>query len=201
MLVRDLDDRLPEVPAGPLLRWTTLTDHEIPDLRAINPTLSEAEIGRRLANWHECLLGWVGGSLAYYHWSAGGGAYLPYLGCRLDLAPTDYLIAETFTAPRFRRRGIHSTASLSCLHRARALGFTRLIGFVASWNTPSVLVARHRMGRTLVGTATCWHVGAWRLLRGTGAVKIGGRHPAFVTLAESRPPGIGRGVDVDHRPG
>ena len=101
----------------------------------------------------------------------------------MSLHPGDYLIAEAFTAPAFRRRGLHTAASLRCLQEARALGCVRLVGCIAPWNAPSLMVARRRMGRHVVGVAGSWALGPWRLGSTRGTV---GRRGDLVELAPAR---------------
>lgn len=168
--VRDLEGDLPDVPVISGTRTTTATARDIPALLAMNPLLAETEVRRRLDDWPHAHLTWVGDTLAHYHWGAQGHAYLPYLDATVTLGEGDYLIAETFTAPSCRRQRLHTAASFACLRRARALGFRRVVGFVAAWNTPSASVAR-RMGRTAVGTAGHVGLGPLRIPFVTGTVR------------------------------
>jgi GNAT superfamily N-acetyltransferase len=170
VLARDLEDDLPDVTSVPGVSWSSLEETHVPTLLAANPLLTGDEVRRRLHDWQACRLAWIGGVLAHYHWGATGRPYLPYLHRRVRLHPGDYLVAETFTAPAFRRRGLHTAASLRCLQEARALGFARLVGFIASWNTPSLIVAQRRMGRRVVGVAGSWALGPLRFGFTRGAV-------------------------------
>jgi GNAT superfamily N-acetyltransferase len=184
ILARELPSDLPDVPAVPGVVWSTFEAADVPALLAANPLLTEGEVRRRLRDWRDCRLAWVDRTLAHYHWGATGRPYLPYLGRRVSLHPQDYLIAETFTAPRFRRRGLHTAASLRCLHQARELGFARVVGFIASWNTPSLAVAERRMGRRVVGVASSWTLGPLRVCFASGGATTTGE---FVQLAASLP--------------
>lgn len=167
--VKDLRRPLPDLPAREFTRWTALTEAEIDLVHAINPTMSEAEIRRRLKQGQECLLCWINGSLAYYRWDAACPVYLPYLNKTFRPLEGDYIGLDKFTDPAFRGCGLDSASSLWSMHRKRDLGFTRGIGIIASWNTPALRVRRKLPG-TVVGRVGYWNTGPWRFYFATGGV-------------------------------
>ena len=170
VLVRDLLLPLPEIPTHESMEWTSLTEAEVPRVLAINPVMSEAEIQRRWREGQECLLCWIGGSLAHYRWDTCRAAYLPYLGKTLCLQQGDIHAPDIFTHPAFRGRGIHLVSSLMALRRARDLGFSRSITIVAWWNAPALQVNRQKTNRTIAGTVGYWNIGPWRYYSTTGDV-------------------------------
>jgi len=172
VLVRDLGQPIRKFPAPPSMRWTALTDADVPRVRAINPTMSEAEIWRRLGEGQECLLGWLDGSLAHYRWDTVGSAYLPYLGKILQPLEGDLITIEAFTHPPFRNRGIHSASTRIVLGRARERGLVRSITAVAWWNAPGLRVTREKADRVIAGTVGRWSLGPWRRDFATGAVRF-----------------------------
>jgi hypothetical protein len=174
VLVRDLGQPIRTFPAPPSMHWTTLTDADVPHVRAINPTMSEAEIRRRLGEGQECLLGWLDGSLAHYRWDTAESAYLPYLGRTLQPLAGDLITIEAFTHPPFRNRGIHSASTRLVLGGARERGLLRSITAVAWWNAPGLRVTREKADRVIAGTVGRWSVGPWRRDFATGAVQFDG---------------------------
>ena len=173
VLVRDLLLPLPEIPHPEAMVWTPLTEAEIPQVLAINPLVSEGEMRRRLKEGQECLLCWIGGSLAHYRWDTTSPAYIPYLGRTFRvLEGKDTYDSGSFTHPTFRGRGLYSVSTIMALHRARDRGLTRSVGMVAWWNTPSLRVHLGKAGCTVAGTIGCWNIGLWRCYFATGDVDL-----------------------------
>lgn len=159
------------VPPSSLLEWRTLAEAQIPDVLAICPRLSRGEIRRRFEEGQECHLGWVEGRLVHFRWEAQKPAFLPYLGKKLQPLEGDLLITEVFTNPKFRGRGIYTASLHQAFGRARELGFRRVIGLAASWNTPALL-AMEKTGRRVVGTVGYWNILGYRRYFGTGDVRF-----------------------------
>ncbi len=172
VLVRDLRLPLPEVPPHGSLRWTGLTEAQIDRVLSINPTLSLAEIRRRLDEGQVWLLCWIGDSLVHYRCDAVASPYLPYLRKRLRYLPGDIHATDVFTHPVFRGQGIQTVSSIMALHRARALGLSRSITIVAWWNTPALRVNLEKTGRSVAGTVGYWNAGLWRYYFAAGDVYL-----------------------------
>jgi len=188
VLVRDLRLPLPDLPACGPMRWAPLTEADIPQVCAINPAMTEAEIRRRWGEGQECLLCWVGDSLAHYRWESTRPAYLPYLGKIFQVLEGDILISEAFTHPAFRGRGINSLASILALHRARARGLRRSIALVAWWNTPAMRSSWQKAGRVIVGTTGYWNLGLCRHYFATGDVGLDEGGGVSIRLSERGTP-------------
>ena len=181
VLVRDLLLPLPEVPPHDSMEWRPLTEADLPRVLATNPVISEAEIRRRLNERQQCLLCWIGGSLAHYRWDATASVHLPYLGKTLRLVEgEDTLDAESFTHPAFRGKGIYSLSSILALYRARDRGLTRSIGIVAWWNTPSLRAHLRKGGYAIAGSVGYWKVGPWRHYFATGEVCFDASNTMYV---------------------
>jgi len=185
MLVKDLRSPLPEVPAREFLRWTGFTEAQIDRVLAINPALSEAEIRRRLKEGQECLLCWVGESLAHYRWDAPASPYLPYLGKTLRYLQGDIHATDIFTHPAFRGRGIYTASSIMALYRARDFGLSRSISIAARWNAPSLRVNLQKTGRSVAGTVGFWNAGLWRFYFTTGAVCLDGSNGVWIRHSDA----------------
>ena len=185
MLVKDLRSPLPEVPARESLRWTGFTETQIDQLLAFNPALSETEIRRRLKEGQECLLCWVGESLAHYRWDAPASPYLPYLGKTLRYLQGDIHATDIFTHPAFRGRGIYTASSIMALYRARDFGLSRSISIAARWNAPSLRVNLQKTGRSVAGTVGFWNAGLWRFYFTTGAVCLDGSNGVWIRHSDA----------------
>ena len=162
------------------VRWTVLTDADIPSLRAVNPRLSETEMRRRWQAGEECLGGWIDDSLTHYRWDTVKRAYLPYLKTFFEPLEGDILASEAFTHPAFRGRGIHSLSTAMALDRAGVRGFSRSITIVAWWNAASLRVVREKAEREAVGTVGYWQLGIARRHFVTGTVRFNAAGHVYV---------------------
>jgi hypothetical protein len=179
VLVGDLRVPARELPPDRSVRWTTLTETDIPQVCGLHPAISEAGIRRRLEEGQECLLGWIDGSLAHYRWDTARSTYVRSFRRTFRLFEGDLLTTETFAHPSFRGRGLHSRSTGMVLRRARDRGLRRSITFVAWWNAPS-LRSNHKAGRTIVGTLGRWTIGPWRPCFATGDVHLDQRGDIWV---------------------
>lgn len=168
-----LDLRLPlrETPSETTLRATELTEGDIGHVLGMNPAVTEAELRQRWSDGQGCLLGWMGDMLAHYQWYAERPVCIRFLDRILRLSAGDYMTGEAFTHRALRGRRIHTSAYLRHLLRARDLGFTRCVGLVPWWNTPSLRVAQGS-GFTCPGTVGYWNTGFGRKDFSTGNVHL-----------------------------
>lgn len=183
VLVKDL--RSVETPAllrkaGVRVRWTSLTEADIPPLRAVNPGLSEAEMRRRWQEGEECLGGWIDEVLVHYRWDTAKRAYLPYLKKCFEPLEGDTLVSEAFTHPAFRRQGIHSLSTALALDRARERGFARCLTLVAWWNAAALRVVLDKARRDVAGTVGYWHLGVATRHFVTGMVRFSASGHVYV---------------------
>ena len=170
VIVRDLSHPLPEVPTHKPMHITTLTKNEISQVITIDPSMSEAEVRRMWGEGQECLLSWIGGSLANYRWDTTRPTFLPYLGKTFCPLEGDCFAGSIFTHPAFRGRGIHTVSNIMALYRAKDRGFSRIITVAAWWNTPSLRVNQLKTGGMVVGTVGYWNAGLWRRYFASGDV-------------------------------
>jgi hypothetical protein len=186
VLTRDLTPAPPPARHRPDLRWTMLTDPDVPRLVAMDRTLTLSEIRRRLAEGQECHLCWSGDALAHYRWEATGAVYLPFLGLTLRLLPGDVCATWVFTDSAFRGSGVHTATTLTALHRLRSRGLHRTLSVVAWWNDAALRVSRDRASRDVVGTVSRWQVGPWRRHVAEGAVRFDAPGSVYVAREASR---------------
>lgn len=189
VLVKDLRALEPSsLPrgGGPAVRWTTLTEADIPSLRAANPEVSEAELRRRWEEGQECLGGWIDGALAHYRWDTSRRAELPFLKKAFNPEAGDTLVFEAFTSSAFRGRGLHSRSTALAFERDRARGFTRSVTLVAWWNVAALRVTRDKAAREIAGTVGFWELGLATRHFATGAVRLGADGDVTVVPSAAR---------------
>lgn len=185
--VKNLTDPLPPISPHPGVVWRRLTDTEVPDLLAGSPTLSPDEVMRRRGEGQRCWVGWMGETPAHWRWETDGDAYLPYLGRSVRPLDGDLWVADVYTHPSHRRRGLYTTATVMAMHRAREEGHRRLIGLIAGWNRPALRVAETRLQRAVVGSVGYWELGWRRPPIVTGNVRLDGEGYVFVVRGGATP--------------
>jgi L-amino acid N-acyltransferase YncA len=89
---------------------------------------------RRFAAGHRCLATWVDGELAAARWVATNRAHVEYLGLELGLEPGEAFSYDSFTAERFRRRGLSRAAQDWLADVLQEEGFRRLVRTVLPEN-------------------------------------------------------------------
>jgi GNAT superfamily N-acetyltransferase len=174
VLVRDLTRPRPAVARPPGLRWSVLTDAEVPAILAADPRATAADVARRRREGQACHLCWVGGTLAHYRWEATGESYLPFLDRVVRPAPGDVFGAGLFTRPELRGRGLHALTTAVALERLREQGYRRAIAFVAWWHRPSLRVELDHAGGRVAGAVGFWNLGRGRRYFTEGAVRLEG---------------------------
>ncbi len=182
--VKDLSGPLPLPAPGTGVDWRSLAAAEIPRLLAESPTLSEAEVRRRLREGQECWVGWAGDIPAHWRWETSVATYFPYLHRGVRPLDGDRWIVEVYTHPSRRRRGLYTAATVAAMHRARDRGHRRLIGLIAAWNTPARRVAEQELQRSVIGTVGYLAIGPWRPPLVRGRVRLDDQGRVFVPLDE-----------------
>jgi hypothetical protein len=173
VMLRDLRLPIPSTTPRQPIHMTTLSEADIPAIGAIDPAMHRAEVERRLAEGQVCTLAWVGPDLAYYSWSTTRPIALAYLGMTLVLEPGQIFVDITYTAPRFRRLGMHHDLATLRLIDERSTGAITHLTLVAWWHRPSLRVFS-RLGFTVAGTIGYWNLGRWRRHFPSGAVRLTG---------------------------
>ena len=178
--VKDLTGPLPPIAPSPGVAWRRLTAAEIPQLVAKSPTLTAAEVWRRLREGQECWVGWMDGIPAHWRWETCTETHLPYLRRAVRPLDGDLWIVDVYTHPARRRRGLYTAATVTAMHRARERGHRRLIGLIAAWNLPVRRIVEEELQRSVVGTVGYWAVGRERPPLVTGHVRLDESGRVFV---------------------
>jgi GNAT superfamily N-acetyltransferase len=186
--VKDLSDPLPPLPRDIDVAWRRLAAAEIPRLLAESPTLTKAEVSRRLREGQECWVAWAGDLPAHWRWETSVEAYFPYIHRGMRPLDGDRWIVDVYTHPSWRRRGLYAAATVAAMHRAREAGHRRLIGLIAAWNTPARRVAERELQRSIIGTVGYWTLGPWRPPLVRGRVHLDDQGRVVVPLEEDARP-------------
>jgi hypothetical protein len=178
--VKDLTGPLPSIVPSPGVSWRCLAAAEIPRLVTSSPTLTAAEVWQRVREGQECWVAWMGDIPAHWRWETCAETHLPYLRRTVRPLDGDLWTVDAYTHPTQRRRGLYTAATVTAMHRARERGRRRLIGLLATWNSPVRHIAEKKLQRSVVGTVGYWTVSGWRAPFVTGRVQLDDRGCVFV---------------------
>jgi hypothetical protein len=158
-----------ELPAS----WEVLQGEGLAALREVNPAVDIGKMRRRDQAGHFCYAFRHEGRLVHYRWYALLPVYLSWLGLSWQPVPGDVLIFDGFTHPAVRGQRVATIISSRESLRARELGLTRSLAFVAWWNEASLrLLQRHRYRQ--VGAITRWRILAkWHTASGSARLGDG----------------------------
>jgi hypothetical protein len=143
-----------------------------------------ADVERRLARGHICFVVRLDGRIVSAAWVVPRRAWIPYLGCSLELAAGEVYLYDSFTAPEFRGRHLPAVRAGYEGQWLRAAGYDRLLAIVVPENRPAL---RH--------AATA----GWRRIGILGRIELGPwRRELRWIDAGARPPGpVRRGPAAD----
>jgi hypothetical protein len=178
--VKDLTGPLPSIVPSPGVAWRCLAAAEIPRLVASSPSLTAAEVWQRVREGQECWVGWIGDIAAHWRWETWTETHLPYLRRAVRPLDGDLWTVDAYTHPTQRRRGLYTAATVTAMHRAREHGHRRMIGLLATWNSPVRHIAEEKLQRSVVGTVGYWTVCGWRPPLVTGRVQLDASGCVFV---------------------
>jgi L-amino acid N-acyltransferase YncA len=194
LAVYELDLRVQPRDAGAALDARFLGPEELHVYEELRPDGAD-RAQRRLAAGHRCFVAWVDGKLATARWVATAAAHVDYLGLELELAPGEVYSYDSFTAERFRGRGLSTASQARLADVLREEGFGRVLRAVLPENRAGVRDAiaagfrpRGRIGYVRVGP---WRRELGRPRRGYGlgglAVRALGRTVYRRLLLTERP--------------
>src|SRR5687768_13361460 len=70
VVVRDLGRGTPTFEPRDDVRWSLLSEDDLPALLALSPALREADVRRMWGEGQECLTAWVRGQLVFFRWDS-----------------------------------------------------------------------------------------------------------------------------------
>lgn len=164
LVVRAVGEPIPTAAARIPVEIALLKRSEVDEYAAFHPDTNAPAAHRRLDLGHQCFVARHQGAIVNACWTGTGSAWIPYLQCRIDLAPGEAYVYDHYTDPRFRGNNVPFVRAVFMLHHFRALGYHRLTAIVIPENRPAFgsfeKSGYHRIG--IIGTL---RVGPWRYHR------------------------------------
>lgn len=182
LFARDLTRPGPAIQTDVRFELSELSAHEADTYCRLRPDAGEAEVRRRLASGYRCLVSRVAGQIVGDVWFAAGDVWLPRLGRRVRLGPSDVYLYYASLSPELRGRNIGTARSRAVGEWLRREGYRRAVYAVSPYNRPALGVAA-KLGAERLGSI--------------GYVRVGPLERNFIRLAgaplEWSRPGDGAG--------
>ena len=157
----------------PEIEWRQLCETEVAPLFEMNPSLEPDLVATRFREGQTLFACLIEGRIVHYRWYASKRSWLPFLRLGWEPEEGDYTVVGAYTPPQERNRGVNTAVVRQGLERAGAMGYQRVVSFIAEWNTPS-LKATRRGGLRPIGTVTLWTLGIAHWHTSTGRVRVEG---------------------------
>lgn len=161
LVERALDEPVPEVTARLPLVIDLLKESEVDEYVGFFPRGNVSETRRRLEAGQLCFVARHRGRLVCANWATTKAAWIPYLGCTIQLAPGEVYTYELFTSPDFRGQNIAPAVKAHQLRQFRRAGYSRAVAVIVPENTAS-LRADGKVGYSPYGVMGCVRLGPWR---------------------------------------
>jgi hypothetical protein len=161
VVVRPIDDTIPEMnPRLPIV-ITLLKEEDLPAYFQLRPDQDRNMIKRRLANGDQCFAVRREGLIVHSTWAATEQVYVPYLRRYLILKPEEIFFYDSFTSPAHRNRNLAQARGVYVFQHYLGLGYRRAIAVVALENKAGLGVPK-ALGYHPIGLYVCLRLGPWQ---------------------------------------
>lgn len=183
VLERPLDATVPKLEAQIPVTIDLLQPAEAAEYVRFHPTLTLAEVQRRLSAGHWCFVVRHAGAMVHAGWAGAGRAWIDYLGCELPLGAGEAYQYGSYTAPAYRGRDLAGARVAMMARWLHARGYRRLLAGVLPENWMAFRPLE-KVGYRPVGWIGVVRFGWWRRTVGVvprAAARIG-RQPTGAEL-------------------
>lgn len=158
MLDSPVADYTPRLPVD----ISILEESEIDDYLAFRPATTRRDVADRLRSGEMGFIARHEGRIVAAAWVAVQPVWVPFLGCRIDMAPGDAHIYDKFTAPAYRGHGISNAVRTHHLRHLQRAGFRRATGSVLPENVSSLRDDTTKGGFRVYGMLGRIRIGPWK---------------------------------------
>ncbi len=138
LIERPLDqpiaDYTPRLPVDVAM----MAPSEVDDYLVFRPRNTRREIADRLRSGQLCFVARHQGRIVAAAWVSFQPAWVPFLGCWVDVAPDEAHIYDKFTLPDYRGYGIANAVRTHHMKHLQRAGFRRATGAVLPENVSSL---------------------------------------------------------------
>ncbi|HXU54880.1 MAG TPA: GNAT family N-acetyltransferase [Casimicrobiaceae bacterium] len=138
LLERALDQPIADATPGLPVAVAMLAHDEVDDYLVFRPGSTRREIASRLRSGDMCFVARHQGRIVAAAWVAVQPVWVPFLGCRIDVAPDEAHIYDKFTLPAYRGHGIANAVRTHHLRHLQRAGLRRATGAVLPENASSL---------------------------------------------------------------
>ena len=164
VLVRAVGEPFPDASARIPVEISLLRRDEVDDYAAFQSDTDARAAHRRLDRGDTCFIARHRGAIVNACWTGTGSVWIPYLGCRVDLAPDEAYVYNHYTDPRFRGNDVPSVRTGFMLRHFRGLGYRHLAAIVIPGNEPAFR-SFEKSGYRRIGIVGTVRIGPWRFHR------------------------------------
>ena len=161
VVVRSLDEKIPEPNLPFPIVITLLGDEDLPAYFQLRPDQDRNMIKRRLARGDRCFAAWREGRIVHSTWAATGRIYVPYLRRHLILKPEEIFFYDSFTVPIYRNCNLAQARGVYAFQYYLGLRYRRTIAVIALENKAGLGVP-NALGYHAIGLYACLRLGPWQ---------------------------------------
>jgi SAM-dependent methyltransferase/RimJ/RimL family protein N-acetyltransferase len=183
VLERSLDADVPQLGAQIPVTIDVLRPSEAAEYVRFHPTLTLAEVQRRLAAGHWCFVVRHAGAMVHAGWAVAGRAWIDYLDCELPLRAGEVYQYGSYTTPAYRGRDLAGARVAMMARWLHARGYRRVLAGVLPENW-TAFRPLEKVGYRPVGWIGVVRFGWWRRTVGVvhRAAARTGRQPTGADL-------------------
>jgi len=161
IVVRPLDEMIPELNSRLPIVITLLREEDLPAYFQLRPDQDRNMIKRRLAHGDQCFVAWCEGRIVHSTWAATGRIYIPYLRRHLILKPEEIFFYDSFTLPIYRSCNLAQARGVYAFQYYLRLGYRQAIAVIALENKAGPGVP-NALGYRSLGLYACLKLGPWQ---------------------------------------
>ena len=120
------------------LDFSIMRGDELAEYCALRPNLDRIDSEARLRRGGKCLLARHNGVIAGFGWAMEQGDWIGFLSREIPPRPDEIYIADTYTQPRFRGKGVSTALISHCCRTYFDDGKKRAVAAILPYNTASI---------------------------------------------------------------
>jgi GNAT superfamily N-acetyltransferase len=161
IIVRSLDDPVPDLEPRLSVMITSLTEKDLPAYNRFRPDQSLTKIQGRFANGDRCFAVWHEGQIVHAAWVTTKRKYESYFRRELILQPGDIFLYDHYTLPSYRSSGLAQARGAHVLRYYQEEGYHRSVGIIAIENKAAFGPGKVFNYRP-IGMYSCIRLGPWQ---------------------------------------
>jgi RimJ/RimL family protein N-acetyltransferase len=143
------------------LIFSIMRPEELDEYCALRPTWGRHLAEARIRAGGTCFMARHAGEIAGFGWATGRSDWIEFIGHKVEPREDEIYLADTYTQPRFRAKGVSSALIAFCCHHYFGLGKRRAQAAILPYNIASIR-SFEKAGFRLVARRGYRGFGRWR---------------------------------------